>query len=86
MQAADNGTVSQHLVHRARRGDLIHLGPAAGEALDAPVAPATAPGSEGWLFVTAGSGLTVALEKDSRVAVKPPKASVVFKGVVDGNA
>lgn len=61
VQAADNGTVSQHLVHRARRGDLIHLGPAAGEALDAPVAPATAPGSEGWLFVTAGSGLTVAL-------------------------
>lgn len=57
VQAADGGTVSRHLVHRARPGDLIHLGPAAGELLTST--PTTA--ADRWLFVTAGSGITVAL-------------------------
>lgn len=58
VQAADGGTVSRHLVHGARPGDLIHLGPAAGELFSTEPA-AIEP--DRWLFLTAGSGITVAL-------------------------
>jgi len=52
VQAHDGGTVSPHLVHRARPGDVVQLSPAEGDftlpqRLDAPV-----------LLVSAGSGIT----------------------------
>ncbi len=46
------GTVSEHLVRRARVGDLVHLEQAAGDF----VLPRPAPAKT--LFVTAGSGIT----------------------------
>ncbi len=53
--AIPDGTVSGHLVHHARPGELVHLEPAAGDF----TLPATTP--DRLLFVTAGSGLTPVL-------------------------
>lgn len=51
VKAVPDGLVSNHLVHRARPGTLVHLEQAAGEF----VLPAQ---GERLLFVTAGSGIT----------------------------
>ncbi|MEV6487134.1 ferredoxin reductase [Actinoplanes sp. NPDC051633] len=47
-----DGAVSNQLVRRARRGQILHLDPPTGEFLLGPTRPAKA------LFVTAGSGIT----------------------------
>ncbi|WP_433303683.1 ferredoxin reductase [Actinoplanes sp. CA-030573] len=52
VNAVPGGVVSTHLVHRARRGMLVHLDPPAGEFRLGTPRPAKA------LFVTAGSGIT----------------------------
>jgi ferredoxin-NADP reductase len=57
VKAVPDGKVSNHLVHRAPVGTLVHLELAAGEF----VLPVPAPGAVGatkLLFVTAGSGIT----------------------------
>ncbi|MGB2813312.1 MAG: ferredoxin reductase [Mycobacterium sp.] len=52
VKAIGEGTVSNHLVHRAPIGTVVHLDQAAGEfTLDAPVTAKL-------LFITAGSGIT----------------------------
>ena len=51
VKAVPDGLVSNHLVHEARPGTLVHLEQAAGEF----VLP---PGPGRFLFVTAGSGIT----------------------------
>jgi ferredoxin-NADP reductase len=51
VKAVPDGVVSNHLVHQARPGTLVHLEQAAGEF----VLP---PGGGKYLFVTAGSGIT----------------------------
>ncbi len=53
--AIPDGIVSNHLVHDARPGELVHLEPATGDF----TLPATPP--DRVLFVTAGSGLTPVL-------------------------
>ncbi len=58
VKAVPEGKVSNHLVHRARVGTLVHLEQAAGEFV-LPVPPADGPpSSTKLLFVTAGSGIT----------------------------
>lgn len=52
VKAIPGGTVSEHLVRRAHRGEYVRLGPPAGEF----VLPAAIGGP--LLFVTAGSGIT----------------------------
>src|SRR5215212_6774066 len=52
VKAIPDGTVSNHLVHRARPGTVVQLDQAAGEFCLPPELPAKA------LFVTAGSGIT----------------------------
>ena len=61
VKAVPHGRVSNHLVHRARRGTLVHLEQAAGEfVLPVPTGDdsAPAPRRSKLLFVTAGSGIT----------------------------
>lgn len=53
IQATDGGVVSNHLVHRARRGEVVQLSQAEGGF----TLPDDAPDG-GLLFVTGGSGLT----------------------------
>jgi ferredoxin-NADP reductase len=63
VKAVPDGKVSNHLVHRARVGTLVHLEQAAGEFV-LPAPPSVSPGSPDerertkLLFVTAGSGIT----------------------------
>ncbi|MGY1811279.1 ferredoxin reductase [Blastococcus sp. SYSU D00820] len=52
VKAIPDGTVSNHLVHRARPGTIVQLDQATGEFVLPPQRPAKA------LFVTAGSGIT----------------------------
>ncbi|WP_278312413.1 ferredoxin reductase [Lolliginicoccus levis] len=52
VKAIEGGTVSNHLVHRATAGTIIHLDHAAGDFTLGAELPAKA------LFVTAGSGIT----------------------------
>jgi ferredoxin-NADP reductase len=56
VKAVPDGVVSNHLVHRARAGTLVHLEQAAGEFVLPP--PSTGPGGTKLLLVTAGSGVT----------------------------
>ncbi|WP_149359440.1 ferredoxin reductase [Lolliginicoccus suaedae] len=52
VKAIEGGTVSNHLVHRATEGTIVHLDHAAGDFTLGAELPAKA------LFVTAGSGIT----------------------------
>jgi ferredoxin-NADP reductase len=54
VKAVPGGTVSPHLVHRTRRGTLLHLEQAAGDFVLPPVVETPTK----LLFVTAGSGVT----------------------------
>jgi ferredoxin-NADP reductase len=57
VKAVPDGKVSNHLVHRAKVGTLIHLEQAAGEFV-LPVPSSVEPVETKLLFVTAGSGIT----------------------------
>ncbi|HEV7872276.1 MAG TPA: ferredoxin reductase [Modestobacter sp.] len=82
VKAIPDGTVSNHLVHRARPGTIVQLDQATGEF----VLPAQRPGKA--LFVTAGSGVTPVMgmlrnhlhERDDVVVVHsaPTPADVIF--------
>lgn len=66
VKAIADGVVSTHLVRDARRGELVRLGPPAGEfvlpeQLDAPL-----------LFITAGSGVTPVLGMLRALAARGP--------------
>lgn len=56
VKAVPDGRVSNHLVHHARRGTLVHLDQAAGDFVLTPLDGEQRPGK--LLFVTAGSGIT----------------------------
>jgi ferredoxin-NADP reductase len=57
VKAVPDGMVSNHLVHRARAGTLVHLEQAAGEFV-LPLPDEAATDVTKLLFVTAGSGIT----------------------------
>lgn len=57
VKAIPDGKVSNHLVHEASPGTLVHLEQAAGEFV-LPVAASGQPAATKLLFVTAGSGIT----------------------------
>ncbi|MDP3893833.1 ferredoxin reductase [Nocardioides sp.] len=57
VKAVPDGKVSNHLVHQARPGTLVHLEQAAGEYV-LPVSSSVEPVETKILFVTAGSGIT----------------------------
>lgn len=58
VKAVPDGVVSNHLVHRARPGTLVHLEQASGEFVLATDPASLDPVGSRLLFVTAGSGIT----------------------------
>lgn len=90
VKAIRDGVVSNHIVRRLRRGELVHLDQATGEFTLPPRAPGKA------LFVTAGSGITpvmgmlrshlAQLEDVVMVHSAPAAADVIFADELRGLA
>jgi ferredoxin-NADP reductase len=72
VQATDGGVVSNHLVHAARRGDVVQLGVADGDF----VLPETVP--QRLLFVTGGSGITPVVGMLRWLEATAPSSDVVL--------
>ena len=75
VQAVDGGTVSRHLVERARPGDIVQLDQADGDFTLAAPADRRTPGL---LFVTGGSGITPVMGMLRTIAAGLDQADAVL--------
>lgn len=71
VQATSTGVVSDHLVHHARRGEIVQLAAAEGEFVLSDPLPARL------LFITGGSGITPVLSMLRVLAGRPHRSEVV---------